>query len=571
MSFFKELKRRKVYRVAVVYIAVGWVLTEAASTLLPTFHVAEWVLQAFVILLFLGFPVAMLLAWAYQLTPEGIRLEDEVRDDTISDSGIDTVPVNIDGRTSIAVLPFQNLSPNGGDQYMGDGLTELLIARLAGIASLRVISRTTSMHYRGTDKTVVQIARELAVDRVVEGTVLRSGDQVQVIVQLIDAITDSHLWAHTYDNKMGDLLDLMNEIAGAVAKEIAVEFSQEDQDRLSVRQALSASTVEAYLHGRHYISEKTADAFEQAADYFRMCITEAPDFAAGYSGLADYYTIRSLYGLAAPDKALPKARESAEKAIKLDPNSGEALASIAAVQMFYDRDFDAASENFRKSIALNPSHPFAHQGYGDLLWVFGDEKGAMAEISEAVRVDPLNLGTKSMLGDFLMFGRRYKESAALHREILETSPAYIPSRVRLAKSLAYLGNADVAIEQLEKLKQAGEKARDQALEAAGMIYALLGMKEDAVEALKSLEGRRSELYISPMPFAWGYAAMGEADKAFEWLKRGIEERAGPVIFVGFYAPFDPIRNDPRFDEILAKAGIKKKWTEKLQPNPPAIP
>ena len=571
MSFFKELKRRKVYRVAVVYIAVGWVLTEAASTLLPTFHVAEWVLQAFVILLFLGFPVAMLLAWAYQLTPEGIRAEHEVADDTISDSGIHAVPVHFDGRTSIAVLPFQNLSPNGGDQYMGDGLTELLIARLAGIASLRVISRTTSMHYRGTDKTVVQIARELAVDRVVEGTVLRSGDQVQVIVQLIDANTDSHLLAHTYDNKMGDLLDLMNEIAGAVAKEIAVEFSQEDQDRLSVRQALSASTVEAYLHGRHYISEKTADAFEQAADYFRMCITEAPDFAAGYSGLADYYTIRGLYGLAAPHKALPKARESAEKAVKLDPNSGEALASIAAVQMFYDRDFDAASENFRKSIALNPSHVFAHQGYGDLLWVFGDEKGAMAEISEAVRVDPLNLGTKSMLGDFLMFGRRYKESAALHREILETSPAYIPSRVRLAKSLAYLGNADVAIEQLEKLKQAGQKARDQALEAAGMIYALLGMKEDAVEALKSLEGRRSELYISPMPFAWGYAAMGEADKAFEWLKRGIEERAGPVIFVGFYAPFDPIRNDPRFDEILAKAGIKKEWTEKLQPNPPAIP
>ncbi len=571
MSFFKELKRRKVYRVAVVYVAVGWVLTEAASTLLPTFHVAEWVLQAFVILLFLGFPVAMLLAWAYQLTPEGIRAEHEVADDTISESGIHAAPVNFDGRTSIAVLPFQNLSPNGGDQYMGDGLTELLIARLAGIASLRVISRTTSMHYRGTDKTVVQIARELAVDRVVEGTVLRSGDQVQVIVQLIDAITDSHLWAHTYDNKMGDLLDLMNEIAGAVAKEIAVEFSQEDQDRLSVRQALSASTVEAYLHGRHYISEKTADAFEQAADYFRMCITEAPDFAAGYSGLADYYTIRSLYGLAAPDKALPKARESAEKAIKLDPNSGEALASIAAVQMFYDRDFDAASENFRKSIALNPSHVFARHGYGDLLWVFGDDKGAMAEISEAVRVDPLNLGTKSMLGDFLMFGRRYKESAALHREILETSPAYIPSRVRLAKSLAYLGNADVAIEQLEKLKQAGQKARDQALEAAGMIYALLGIKEDAVEALKSLEGRRSELYISPMPFAWGYAAMGEADKAFEWLKRGIEERAGPVIFVGFYAPFDPIRNDPRFDEILAKAGIKKEWTEKLQPNPPAMP
>ncbi len=564
-SFFSELKRRKVYRVAVAYIVVGWIATEVASTLLPTFHVAEWVLQGFIILLFLGFPFAMILAWAYQLTPEGVRPEDEVSDDTISDSGIHAVPVSIDGRTSIAVLPFQNLSAEGGDQYMGDGLTELLIARLAGIASLRVISRTTSMHYRGTDKTVSQIARELAVDRVVEGTVLRSGGQVQVVVQLIDAIADSHLWAHTYDNRVSDLLDLMNEIAGAVAGEIAVEFSPEDQARLSVRQTLSTSAVDAYLHGRYYMSERTADAFEQAASYFRKCISEEPEFAAGYSGLADYYTVSGLYGLVAPHDALPKARESAQKAIDLDPYSGEAMASIAAVQMFYDRDFGAAGENFRKSIALNPSHPFSRMGYGDLHWVFGDEAATMDEIAEAVRVDPLNLGMKSMLGDFLMFGRRYEESAAQHREVLEINPAYIPSRVRLAKSLAYLGNAKAAINQIEELRQGGQKALDQALEAAGMVHALLGMNEQALGALKSLEERRSsERYISPMPLAWGYAAMGEADRAFEWLERGIEERAGPIIFVGFYAAFDSIRSNPRFDGILARVGIKKEWTERLQ-------
>jgi len=564
MGLFSELKRRKVYRVAVAYVAAAWLLTEVASTLLPTFHVSEWVLQGFIIILFLGFPVAILLAWAYQLTPEGIRLEDDLAGDLTTGSMVPAVSPISDGKTSIAVMPFQNLSPGGGDEYVSDGLTELLIARLAGIAALRVISRTTSMHYRGADRTIAQIAQEIGVDRVVEGTVLRSGDKVQVVVQLIDAVSDSHLWARSYENYMGDLLGLMNDIAATVAEEIAVEFSQEDHDRLLVKQALSNSAVEAYLYGRYLMNERTADAFEQAAHYFRKCIAEAPDFAAGYSGLADYYTFRGLYGLAAPNKALPKAMKWAEKAVELDANCGEAITSIAVVQMFFYRDFNAARKSFRRSIDLNPSYPYAHVGFGDLLWVFGDEASAMDEISEAIRVDPLNLSMRSIRGDYLMFGRRYAESVTQHRKVLETNPDYLPSRIRLAKSLAYLGDTQAAIEQLEKLKRHGSKAYDQALEATGMVYALLGMKEEALEALTSLEGCRSERYVSPMPLAWGYAAMGEVDKAFEWLERAIEERAGPIIFIGFYAPFDPIRNDPRFDVMLAKAGIKKVWTEKLR-------
>jgi TolB-like protein/predicted Zn-dependent protease len=565
VSFFVELKRRKVYRVAVAYVAVAWLLTEVASTVLPTFHVPEWVLQGIIILLVLGFPVAVLLAWAYQWTPEGIRLEQQ--SDHVSDtvSEFARCSPSSDGRTSVAVLPFQNLSPGGSDQYVADGLTELLIARLAGVPALRVISRTTSMHYRTTDKTAHQIAQELRVGHIVEGAVLRSGNRAQVVAQLIEASTDSHLWARTFEDKIGDLLDLLNEIAAAVAEEIAVGFSQEDQDRLSATQVLDTSAMEAYLHGRYYMSERSADALEQAAEYFRICITEAPEFAAGYSGLADYHTMRGLYGLAAPHETLPMARARAQEAIELDPNSGEALASIAGVQMFYDRDFKTAEENYRKAIALNPSYPITHLGYGDLLWVFGDEVSAMNEISEAIRLDPLNLWMKSMLGDFLMFGRRYEESAAVHKEILQKNSSYLPSRIRLAKALAYVGNAKEATSQLEKLRQAGQKGRDQALEAAGLVYGLLGMRDEAFEALRILEGRRRDQYVSPMPFAWGYAVMGEADRAFEWLERGIEERAGPMIFIGFYAPFDPIRNDPRFEQILTKVGIEKKWTERLPP------
>jgi len=547
VAFLRELRRRRVYGVAAVSAAVAWGVIEVASVVLPTFHAPEWILQAVLVLAIVGVVLALSLSWVYKLGPEGIE-----KDVSVPGPLVAPAPDADPHRRSVVVLPFADRAADAEGQYICDGLTELLIARLAGIRALSVISRTTAMQYRDTDKKIPQIAGELNVTHLIEGSVLRIGEQLQIVVQLIDGRTDRHVWAETYARSAGDLLNLMNEVAGAVADEVKVKLRPEEEARLARGETIDPVALDAYLKGRHHLSRRTAANFEKALVCFHESIDIAPQFALPYTGIADIHIMSGLYGFKPPKESFPLALANAEKAVELDPQAAEARTSRASVRMFHDWDFAGAEEDYLQSLALNPSYATTHLAYGDLLWVFERGEEALEHIREAVRLDPLDLGMNMNLGDFLYFDGRFADSAEQHRKVLAMNPKFFPSQARLAKALACAGDGDGAHAALDTLKEVAPAPVF--LETAAVAHGILGERDEARTALEDWQ-KAGAGYLSPLPVAWAYGALGDRDAAIEWLEKSIDERS-PALIVSHVQPaFRSLAGDPRYQKILDRIGI----------------
>ena len=304
---------------------------------------------------------------------------------------------------SVAVLPLQNLSGDPSKEYLADGITEELVNDLAQVRSLRVISRTSVMTYKSTKKRLPEIARELNVDAVVEGSVMRSGNRVQVTAQLIQASTDTHLWAQTYDSELSDLLTLQNQVAQAIVEQVAVKLTPEEQGRLRTVHLASPEAHEAYLLGRYYWNKRTAEGFNKAVEYFLLATKKDPQYALPYAGLADCYVLLAEYTLLPSKDVLPKAREAAVKALELDDELAEAHASLAAVKVDHEWDWRGAEQELRRAIELNPGYATAHQWYAELLSQEGRHNEAIAEIKRPQELDPLSLIVNTIEGRILVF------------------------------------------------------------------------------------------------------------------------------------------------------------------------
>jgi TolB-like protein/tetratricopeptide (TPR) repeat protein len=547
LAFLRELRRRKVYGVAVGSAAVAWGIIEVSSVVLPTFHAPEWAMQLVVVVSISGFMLAVVLAWIYKLGPEGLEKDVTVTGPLVAPAhGIDP------DRCSIVVLPFVERAANSEGQYICDGFTELLIARLAGIRSMSVISRTTAMRYRDSEKTIPQIAGELNVSHLVEGSVLRDGEQMQVVVQLVDGRTDRHVWAETYTRSMSDMLNLMNEIAGAVADEVRVKVTPEEEARLSRQETIDPQALDAYLRGRHHLSRRSAASFEKALAAFNDAIDLAPTFAAPYAGIADIHIMSAIYGFKQPKQSFVLARASAEKAIEYDSSSAEGYVSRGSIRMFHDWDFEGAEDDFLRALELNPSYPTGRLAYGDLLLIFERGEEALAQMEEAVRLDPLDLGMNMNLGDFLYFAGRFPDSAEQHRKVLAMNPGFFPSKVRLAKALACEGDGEGVEDILAELKESAPTAVW--LETAAVTYGKLGERDKSRTAIKDWQAANKD-YQSPLPVAWAYGALGDRDAAIEWLEQSFENRSPALILSHVQPMFQSLGDDPRFLEILGRIGI----------------
>jgi TolB-like protein len=546
LAFLRELRRRKVYGVAAGSAAVAWGIVEVASVVLPTFHAPEWALQIVVVVAISGFVIAIMLAWIYRLGPGGVA-----RDAAVAEPLFSAAHKVDPDRLSIAVLPFIERAADSEGQYICDGFTELLIARLAGIRSMSVISRTTAMQYRNSEKTVPQIAGELNVTHLIEGSILRDEEQMQVVVQLVDGRIDRHVWAETYTRSMSDMINLMNEIAGTVADEVRVKVTPEEEARLSRRETIDPQALDAYLRGRHHSSRRSASSFEKALTAFNAAVDLEPTFAAPYAGIADIHIMSAIYGFKQPQQSFLLARANAEKAIEYDPSSAEGYVSRGSIRMFHDWDFAGAEEDYLRALDLNPSYPTARLAYGDLLWIFEQGEEAVRQIEEAVRLDPLDLGMNMNLGDFLYFGGHFDESAEQQRKVLELNPAFFPSRVRLAKALACKGDAIGVEAALTDLKEIAPPIVW--LETAAVSYGKLGERDKALAALQ--EWQESTTYLSPLPVAWAYGALGDQDAAIEWLEKSIKNRSPALILSHVQPMFRSLEDDPRFTDLLDRIGI----------------
>ncbi len=454
--------------------------------------------------------------------------------------------------SSLAVLPLQNLSHDAEQEYFSDGMTEALISRLAQVSALRVISRTSAMLYKGTKKPLRQIARELNVDGIIEGSVMRSGERVRVTAQLIDARRDEHLWAKDYERDLRDVLGLQAELAQAIAQEVHAKVNPGEEARLARSRRVVPEAQEAYLKGRYYLGQGTEETIGKAIAHFNEAITKDPLDARAYAGLADSYAaLRSIYR--APREVMPKAKAAAQKAVELDDALAEGHVSLASARMFYDFDWPGAEREFRRALDLNPSLAEAHDGLALYLMANERHEEAIAEVERAKRLDPLS---PIILGDasWVYYGaRRYDKALQLSREWVEMNPGSPWAHTYLGLALEKTGNINEAIRELEHA--AGMDRSVTILEWLGGAYAAAGRTSDANRILAELTGRAGKRYVCPYEIATVYVGLGRKDAAFEWLRKGLDERADCMPWIKADSKIDPLRGDPRYTDILRGVGF----------------
>jgi TolB-like protein/Flp pilus assembly protein TadD len=455
---------------------------------------------------------------------------------------------------AIAVLPFVDLSAAAGDDSLADGLTELMIANLAGVASLRVIARTSSMVYKGARKRLREIAAELDVDYVVEGSVHRDAGRLQVVAQLIDGRSELHSWARTYTRELRDLLTLLNEIAGSVAEAVSARLVPAEAERLARRIEIGEEALLRYLTGRHFWALRSPDSLRKAGDEFAACVRLAPDFAPAYGGLADCQIVLAMYGIERPLEAAALAREHHARAFALDPSAAEVQTAQGAIALFFDWDVDAARKSFVQALASNPSYTTTHLAYGDLLMMLGEFDRGLDLVREAVRLDPFDLGLAMNLGDFLIFARRFGEAVRQLERTVAMDGRFVAGRLRLAEALALAGNGRAALAQIDLARDATD-SQPRVREARAFVLAACGRRREARRELSALEAERDRRYVSAWEIARGYAVMSDIDCAIDWLRRAVDERAPMVLFSGVHAALDPVRADLRFAGILRSVGL----------------
>ena len=454
---------------------------------------------------------------------------------------------------SIAVLPLHNLSGDPEQEYFADGLTEALITDLAKIGALKVISRTSAMRYKGTDKPLSEIAQELNVDAVIEGSALRSGDRVRITAQLIDVETDQHLWAETYERDFQDLLVLQSEVAQAVAREIEVALTPEETARLASARPVNPEAHENYLKGVFHYQKLTPPDLDAALSYFELALEKDPDYAPAYVGIARVWGGRGQMGYVPASEAAPKKKAAVLKALELDESLPEAHHALATTETWSEWDWPSAERAFERTIELNPNYAEARAYYSHFLNIMGRPDEAMAQIERALELDPFNDLYQSLYGVDLIFVRRYDEAIEQFRKSLRTSPGNPVALLRLSTAFDLKGMYEEALEaQKSFLATVDDRESEEALmrgyEEAG--YA------GAMRRLADLAAARSrETHAGPMGVVSLYLRAGENDLALEWLERAFVDRDPNLPFISVSPPFDSVRDDPRFQDLLRRMNL----------------
>ena len=458
------------------------------------------------------------------------------------------------GIRSIAVLPLENLSGDASQNYFADGMTDELITDLAQISALRVISRTSVMVYKGARKPLPQIARELNVDAVVEGTVLRSGDQVRITAQLIEASTDKHLWSQSYEGELRDTLALQNRVASAIADQIRINLTPQEQAALKSAKAVNPEAYQSYLKGRYFWNKRTADGLKVALAYFKQAIEEDPKYAQAYSGLADTYALLGdwQYAVMTPKEAFPKAKAAAIKALELDSTLGEAHNSLAFVLDGFDWDFSSAGREFQRAIELSPGYATAHHWYAWHLSLLGRFDDAIAEMKKAEYLDPLSLIINADLAELLVLAHSYDESIRQSRKTIEMDPNFALAHNQLAQAYLQKHMYDEAVAELLKAVQLSDDSPT-CIANLARAYVASGKPSAAVKLLGDLKKRSNPGYSNASEIAMIYASLGDTDQAMTWLEKGYDERFNPGVLLR--PGFDPLRSDPRFQNLLRRIGL----------------
>lgn len=452
---------------------------------------------------------------------------------------------------SIAVLPLTNLSGDPGQEYFADGMTDELITDLAKVKALKVISRTSIMQYKGTKKPLPQIARELNVDAVIEGSVLREGGQVRISAQLIQAATDQHLWAESYQRDLRGVLTLQGEIAGAIVERVRAALTAGERARLARARPVDPEAHDAYLKGMQCSYRLTPQDLGTALEYLEVALKKDPSYAAAYAGVAFVWLFRQQFGYTAPREAGPRARAAALKAIELDSTLGEGHSALAAVEFLYGWDWAGAEVEFTRAIELNPNFPDARSIYSTYLMAMKRPGEAMAQIRRALELDPLNALIQLHYGSLLLFSGRYDEAIVQYSKLLRTSPENPGAHAGLA-AIFFLRSR--YRESLAETK-ASYAVDHEMQETLTQGYAQSGYRGAMKCAADMMAARARKTYVGPVEVATLYNEAGEKDRALEWLEKGLEVRDPVMAYLDLWPDLEPLRSDPRFQNLLRRMNL----------------
>jgi len=575
-NFFAELRRRNVYKVAIAYAVVAWLLMQIATQVFPFLEIPNWAIRFVIMLIVIGFPIALVIAWAFELTPEGLK-RTEFADELPKKSarsrawiyvviiaGAISVSLFFVGRytsskqsgnaelpaKSIAVLPFENLSRDPDNAYFAEGVRDELLARLSKAADLKVISIRSTEQLKSSLDDLSQIARKFGVANILAGSVQRSSDQVRVNVQLVRGENNTHLWADTFDRKLTDIFAIESDIAKTIAEKLQTKFSGSEERAASAKPTENTEAHQLYLKGRYFWNRRTGENLKKALAYFEQAAEKDPHYALAYTGIADSCGLIPIYSAGTSQEYHPRQRAAAQKAVELDDTLAEAHTSLAFV-FAYDFEFAQAVKEFERAIALNPNYATAHHFYAvGTLAALGEFDRAIAEVKRALELDPVSGIISASLGTVYTMARRYDEAIAQGRETVEMHPEFYWAHRFLGLALELKGATSEAITEYRKAFELYDDPVVLALLAHAEVS--IGKQNEARQILAQLTEEAKTRYVPAYAFAVIHLALGEKDQALDWLEKAARGHDGLFINLIKVDPYlDPLRGDPRFEALVS--------------------
>lgn len=589
MSLFAELNRRNVFRVAVGYIVSCWLLVEVADLLLENFGAPDWVMQTIILLLVLGFPLVVFFAWAFEVTPEGLKRESEIdrsqsithitgrkldraiivllvlavayfaydkfvlsaeRDDALSDATTQSVTegtaagpqAEVWPDRSIAVLPFVNMSSDEEQEYFSDGLSEELLNLLAKIPQLRVAARTSSFSFKGQNLEIPEIAQRLNVAHVLEGSVRKAGNQVRITAQLVQAEDGYHLWSETYDRTLDNIFAIQDEIAGAVVKQLEVTLL----GAVPEVQETDPEAYALYLQARQLGRQNSPESLERSNALYRQVLKIDPDYAAAWDGLATNYYQQLISGLVERQVGLAALRDAVNKALEIDPRIASAHATRGIIALTYDHDPAAAARHIERAVVLEPGNFEVLRSVVTLYRSLGRVKEAIRVSEYMVGLDAMNNNAHFTLGLMHRYSHNLDETISAMRNVLSLSPGRISARAQIAESLMLKGEPEAALAEIQQEESVWRMI------GLPMVYHALGRRADSDAALEKLIEAHAQ--DAAYNIAYVLAYRGEVDRAFEWLEKAIEYEDPGLYDLPIETLFSSLHDDPRWLPLLERLG-----------------
>jgi TolB-like protein/cytochrome c-type biogenesis protein CcmH/NrfG len=595
LSFFNELKRRNVFKVGIAYVVVAWLVAQVLQLVFESFGTPEWVMKTVLVLLATGLPFALFFAWAFEMTPEGLKRESEVdRSQSITPQTGQKLNVTIfvvmalalgyfavdkfyisaereaalvesvaqaktaqppvqspqDIDRSIAVLPFADMSPDKDQEYFTDGLSEELLNLLAKIPELKVASRSSAFQFKDKGVDILEVGKQLKVAHVLEGSVRKDGNQLRITAQLIKAADGYHLWSETYDRELKGVFAIQDEIATAVVAALKLTLLGES---LKVRHT-NPETYAQYLQGRYFYNLSGEENYRKAATAYQTVLAVDPEYVPALAGLSRVYLEQANVGFINAIEGMVLARSMAERAVSLDPNSAEAWASLGRIRWSYDWNWEGAEDADRKALALEPGNVDVITQSARVSSTYGRFDKTIELNREAISLDPLSLRPLFNLGLSYLDAGRFADAEAMFRKVLELNPQYTAAQLNLGTALLLKGELESALREIEQESTAVWKGFGMAL-----VYVALARKDEAREALDTFV--RDYGAVGAYQVAEVYAFAGDVDQSFEWLERAYSQRDGGLTALLGDQLLKSLHTDPRWEPLLDKMGLLPYWYE----------